>query len=796
MFPSFTPHPHRRPSKYGLAAAGALVLLAAALPASSALATGLPDGRVYEQVSEPQKNGNEAGIVLNSGTPGIAYGSAEADGEQMVYFQVGPSGETTSGTDLYSVATHSPGGGWTSRAALPPGYGANASNFEGEEPKQFMPSADLSRFVFAAGYSFQHENPNATESYGLYRSGAGDPLNPPEAEWWLTRPTFSSFSEALPQPGHISNSKPVVVGASPTLSTVYFTWNATLVPEDKVRAAHVTVAGDVPAGPYGFYEWKEGALASAAELPNHTYSPFGAVPAATQTEQSVTHSPFSLQNEVSSDGSKAFFVSPQPKYATEAGTPAELYMREQTTAGPTTVLVSRDELTAGQPVTGGQPAPGTGGETAITPVKVAPGATSYVYAAPDGSRAFFQSMDKLAKSAPTTGAPAEPAGTGPWTYEFNTASATVTYLPGVSGQILTSSADGTSFLFMKSEKVKVGREELNERTKGYETVAENLTLGTSLEYSSHGSAPVAVASWPIPATVKAEDPQQAEELLNTRATFADTGGDGAVYAFDTKAALKSATQSFNNSSAQNQVYRYEPAAAVPLACVSCSPLGTASSAASANQNGRAIADEGKRVFFATAAPLVPGDVNGVEDVYEWEQTGTGSCLTEVRELGCTYLISTGANAEPSFYLDNGESGEDVFFATREGLVPGDTDDSYDVYDARVGGVSGVKAAEPACESPCRLAGTSLSAPLLLSSQTGPSGNLVTPLVTPKKAAVKRPLTRAQKLAKALKACTKQRSRKRAACEKQARHEFAPKAKPKPKPKPKTKRRTSSKGGAR
>jgi len=750
-----------------LLATAALLSVAAGATASSALAAGLPDGRVYEQVSEPHKNGNEAGIVLNKGVPGIGYGVAEADGERIVYFQVGPSGETSSGTDLYSVASRSPAAGWKTTAALPPGYGANASNFEGEEPKEFIPSADLSRFVFAAGYSFQRENPSATESYGLYRAGEGDPLNPPEAESWLTRPAFPSFSEAKPAPGEISNSKPVAIGGSPTLGTVYFTWNATLVPEDKERAAHVTVAERVPQGPYGFYEWHEGALASAGELPDGTYSAYGAVPAATQTEQSVTHSAFSLRNEVSRDGTKAFFVSPQPKYASEAGTPAELYVREQAAEGPRTVLVSRDELS------GGEAAAGAGGETAVTPVEVAPGDTSYVYASPDGSRAFFESMDKLAKSAPPAGAPTEPEGSGPWMYEFNTAEDRVAYVPGVTGQIVTSSEDGSSFLFMKSEKVTVGREEEGARTKT--PLPETFTLPVALDYSSDGSAPVEVASWPPPSTVKAKDPQEAEEILNTRATSATASSDGGVFVFDTTAALKSGAQQFNNSSAQNQVYRYQPAAAQPLACVSCAPAGTTSAAAAVNQNGRAIAGEGDRVFFATAAQLVPGDTNGVEDVYEWEQAGTGSCVSGEREGGCTYLISSGASAEPSFYLDNDEAGENVFFTTREGLVGGDTDDAYDVYDARVSGDAAAQTSAPACEGDCRQAGASLSTPALVSGGSGPSGNLA-PSPPSATRTLKRPaVTRAQKLAKALKACKRKPKKRRAACDKQARRKYAVKA---------------------
>ena len=58
------------------------------------------------------------------------------------------------------------------------------------------------------------------------------------------------------------------------------------------------------------------------------------------------------------------------------------------------------------------------------------------------------------------------------------------------------------------------------------------------------------------------------------------------------------------------------------------------------------------------------------DVYEWEN-------------GVVYLISTGKSLYDSYLLDSSENGNDVFFATAEGLVPGDTDGGFDVYDARI-----------------------------------------------------------------------------------------------------------------
>jgi hypothetical protein len=686
-----------------------LIVPALGLPASGALAAGLPDGRAYEQVSEVQKNGNEAGI--GSGTLGVGYATAALSGERIVYFQVGPAGETLSGTDLYSVASRDPQIGWRSKAALPPGYGANASNFLLEQPERFLASTDLSRFLFAAVGSFQHENPDATASAALYRAG---PESLHEAEWWLSRPTLPSFSEAKPEPGHITHP-PSPAGGSSDLSTSYFTWNGILTSEDQARSPHVTVSGGVPEGPHGFYEWDEGKLKSAGELPDHTFSPWGAVPAASQTSAERYPSAFALRNQVSQDGAKAFFVSPQPEYASEAGAPTELYLREQTATGSRSVLVSRDELN------GGIAAAGSGSETAVTPVRTTAGHSSYVYASPDGSRAFFESQDTLARSA--TGE--SPEGPGPWMYEFNTAQDKVTYIPGVTGNILASSRDGSRLLFAKLEDVSIERE-FEGRGEELETTTETFTVPVSLDLWAGGATPPqTVATWSVPSKIAAETRGEAEEKVNFSFPFASGAQDGSVFVFQTSTVLTSGAQEFNNRSAQNEVYRYEPGAAQSVVCVSCAPAkGTSTSAFASGfyANGRLIADEGGRVFFSTAAKLVPQDVNGVEDVYEWEQEGVGSC-PPATPSGCTYLMSSGTSPEPSFYLDNDEVGENVFFSTRQGLAKADTDEGYDVYDARVHGGIPTQTPQAGCAEACAGAGTTFVTPPLASLATGPSGNL-------------------------------------------------------------------------
>ena len=86
---------------------------------------------------------------------------------------------------------------------------------------------------------------------------------------------------------------------------------------------------------------------------------------------------------------------------------------------------------------------------------------------------------------------------------------------------------------------------------------------------------------------------------------------------------------------------------------------------------------------------MPLDINkGKEDVYEYEPMGVGSCEAANTEGGCVALITSGESDRESTFLDASESGNDVFFLTSAKLVPQATESGYDIYDARVCGVSG------------------------------------------------------------------------------------------------------------
>jgi hypothetical protein len=193
--------------------------------------------------------------------------------------------------------------------------------------------------------------------------------------------------------------------------------------------------------------------------------------------------------------------------------------------------------------------------------------------------------------------------------------------------------------------------------------------------------------------------------------------------------------------------------------------------------------------------LLGEDTNGRPDVYEWEADGEGSCRSESQDGGCLFLLSTGKSPRESYFGDASANGDDVFFFTAQRLASTDEDEAFDVYDARVnGGACGVEGF-PACpppppkeRTPCTSAEECKPPPGEPPIESFPAtaafngpGNLVSPIQQKPPPKPKTPAQlRAEKLAKALKACHKKRGKKRTACEKQARRGYAPAKKAKKK----------------
>lgn len=187
-----------------------------------------------------------------------------------------------------------------------------------------------------------------------------------------------------------------------------------------------------------------------------------------------------------------------------------------------------------------------------------------------------------------------------------------------------------------------------------------------------------------------------------------------------------------------------------------------------------------RLFFDSNDSLVPTDTNGTWDVYEYQPGGVGDCSPASTTFseganGCVGLISSGGSSEESVFLDASENGDDVFFLTASQLAPQDYDHSLDVYDARVCTASSPCIAPPPVAPPACSTGDSCKpSPSPQPEGFGPPptqtfagvGNLTA--TGPSTALQPRGATRAHRLARALKACRKKGRRKRVLCERRAR----------------------------
>lgn len=164
-----------------------------------------------------------------------------------------------------------------------------------------------------------------------------------------------------------------------------------------------------------------------------------------------------------------------------------------------------------------------------------------------------------------------------------------------------------------------------------------------------------------------------------------------------------------DSGGRYQVFRSERGGSPQ--CLSCAQsLAIPSSDASLTPYGLSLLSDG-RVFFNTGEQLTLRDSNEKRDAYEWSD-------------GKQELISTGTSPSDSELLSASADGKDVFFFTRQKLVPQDQNgDNVRLYDAREGG--GFEFGPPqfqcAASDECHGASTKAPAPLGAATTAGTPG---------------------------------------------------------------------------
>ena len=222
-----------------------------------------------------------------------------------------------------------------------------------------------------------------------------------------------------------------------------------------------------------------------------------------------------------------------------------------------------------------------------------------------------------------------------------------------------------------------------------------------------------------------------------------------------------------------EVYVYDAGSggAGSLACASCDPTGARPVGPSnlgltpftlSSYRPRNFSEDGT-LFFDSSDALAPHAKDGRQNVYEYEN-------------GHVYPLSNVSGGYESVFLDAGANGNNVFFASSDKLLPEDTSQNIEVWDARVDGGYPLAVSPPPCTTAeaCRVA----SPPTPAVFGAPPSATFSGPgnVTPPPPPAVVKPklLTRAQKLADALKSCKKDKKKaKRQTCEKQARAKYGP-----------------------
>ncbi len=299
-----------------------------------------------------------------------------------------------------------------------------------------------------------------------------------------------------------------------------------------------------------------------------------------------------------------------------------------------------------------------------TTLPIVEGEAVFAGVSADGGRVFYmQGGDAFACDVDSVGC--GPGGNAP-----------VSVGSGGETTLINISADGSHVFFVSPKQLDGGLGEIGANNL-YVWSGSSVRFITELDpadFEAFGSGAVRLGRW--------------TELLNQELTVSTgpadnpsrTTSDGNFFVFQSHANLTS-----YDSSGHSEIYRYDTSSN-SLTCVSCNPHGDAAmsnaeleantqlnSPVNALTHISNITDSGETVFFQTSDALVPADVNGVQDVYEWR-------------AGRLFLISSGHSAARSYLYAMTTDGHDVFFATNEALVPEDQNGgSVRIYDARVDG---------------------------------------------------------------------------------------------------------------
>jgi hypothetical protein len=720
----------------------------------------LPDGRAWEMVSPPDKRGGEPDSIFESG--GIVQASAA--GDAITYLVTLPTEIEPAGSPgAVQVLSRRTASGWASSdIALPHGGPVGAAVGYGSEYRAF--SSDLSSALVQSFGSFDPQvSVEASEQTPFLRSDypSGQVEAPCVASCYRPLVTGAAGYENVPAETVFAPTckkesicGPKFVGASPNLKHI-------------VLSSPVALVEGAPVGKVGgsenegsLYEWSAGKLELVSILPGGQPSPASEFPSLGLLNSMA-------RNAVSADGSRVVWSS-------AAGA---LYVRDL--AREETVRISSS-----------------------AEFQTADGEVSRVLFTEKGDLRECHIVEDEAGELTCETSDLSPAASGE--------------AAGVQGLIPGASEDASYVYFVANGVLRNGGVPVPGAKVG--DCGSVRTTTCNLYVNHDGSIKLVTI-------LSGEDYGDwvggGGAALST--LTARVSPDGQWFAFMSAQSLTGYDNRDSvTGSPDAEVYLYDATAnngEGSLVCASCNPTGgrphghaippgdggtyrsiaasvpgwTPYRLSSALYQSRYLSDSG-RLFFDSYDALVPQDSNGTGDVYEYEPPGVGDCTTSDTSFtqssdGCVGLISSGTSKEASVFVDASESGNDVFFLTAAQLVHADTDSALDVYDARVDGGFAEPSPPPACEGDACQSPISAPEDQTPGSLTysGPSNPTNPPRAVAAKKTTK-PLTRTQKLHKALTVCKRDKAKsKHNACVRLANKRYGSNGKP---------GKTSSKKGRR
>jgi hypothetical protein len=756
----------------------------------------LPDGRLWELVTPPNKEGAGIESLANEGPL-----QAAADGSGITYgvdapTELEPAGYAQQALKFIQARSDRGQAGWSTHDIAVPRSAATGTN--GGENEYVAFSRDLSLGLahpFSLGGTMLLSGEASEPTVYLRREGLCDsPVTASECylplvtgkEGFADVPSGTEFGEF---------GKLGVEGGTPDLSKVLLHSGVALT--------------SVPAPGGGLYEWSAAApVAERLQLVSVLPVGEGGGPATGTVAAGLElgSAQDAARNAISRGGSRVVWFN-------EVGSEVRLYLRD-TSRGKTVRLDVKQ--------------PGAPSGEAIARFQIA---------SSDGSKVFFTDIQRLTATSGGGGGGVADLYECEIVEEAGHLACRLTDLtPERAGQqacvgrsVLGGSEDGSYVYFVAAGVLSENANSRGETATPGACEREGAPPGAMYNlYGVHNGVVTFIARLSIEDEF---DWSQAFNLQPVRVT-----PDGRFLAFMSDRSLTGYdNRDVNSGKPDMEVYLYD-AQTTRLVCVSCNPTGNRPMGIEANEfstfgigkprrdladvithgygggyesqnwvaanipnsnklsspnSGEAlyqprVLSDGGRLFFNSSDALVPQDVNGEEDVYEFEPEGVGNCTAvsatfAASDGGCVSLISSGASAEESGFMDASEDGSDVFFLTLSRLTSQDTDTALDIYDAHVCSAFVPCVIPPVSPPPCSSGDGCKGAPALQPTIFGApasatfNGTGNAPAAGPGPVVKRRSVSRAQKLARALRSCRRLPKRRRQVCERKAKRLYGAKS---------------------